>query len=710
MRQPARCLRTAAQAVIRNLLCTRSGILAVALLLVFCSCELRAAPQEQEAEKSQRNLEPTADLVFGTANLRGHVSCAKFSPDGKFVVTAGDNVIQFWDPVSGELRRQWESRVDRFTDIEFSPNGSLLAIGGGGGNLSVWDLKTGEEILARSGVDLFTQGIRTMAFSPDAKRLICVTAEEESHIWDTQTWEHIKTLRQGSSRDAKTVAWSTDGKLLAIGINGSVHIHDGDDYEYLRQIETGAPVLGGLSFVSDNELLIAITEYQQNGADQTKFAAVDIWDAETGERVRRAVEGAPGTGIRWSCLSPDRSQLIVRGMQSLKVYDLANGELDGVSVSMLNVVINPEAMTVSPDGKMLALSEHRFSLQLYDLQEKARVQLADAGHDQSIQQLCVSRDGSRLATLGGDGSVHLWDTQTGQTQLSVFCGSGKYPLRCCWSPDGRSLYVGGMHLEGLPTRGFLQRYDALSGETLLDTSLPDVVEGIAISADGKRLAVSKGKPRTAVPPNEEDFFVSILNPQTGQRITRVPPERLLDSDADNTVYHHLKFSADAKELLTAPLYSGPSVDRWNLESQELLSEHAFEFRGPSALAAETPALAAISKSDNIEVVDTSTMQTLQSIALLERHFYAVAISVDGKWLASMSYSDASLIGRQGPGSCVLDIWNVGSGELVHSISQLQHLYLQLRFSPDGKWLYASPDAGFAVGWDLSEKLGEQQSP
>src|SRR5262249_19639755 len=52
-----------------------------------------------------------------------------FSPDGKLLVTGGDEVIRLWDALSGKVKRVLLAPQGSASALAFSPSGKLLAAG-----------------------------------------------------------------------------------------------------------------------------------------------------------------------------------------------------------------------------------------------------------------------------------------------------------------------------------------------------------------------------------------------------------------------------------------------------------------------------------------------------------------------------------------------------------------------------------------------------
>jgi WD40 repeat protein len=158
------------------------------------------------------------DVSTGTARmtLKGHtggVSCLAISPDGKILASNGfDFTVRLWDLSSGqELKRLAGPNVGYA--MSFSPDGSLVAIGGP--SLDLWEIATGR---VRAKLRSRSTNVYAMAFSPDGKTLAAAGADKMVRVWDVADQREKAVFPHGNV--VLCVAFSPDGKQVASG-NGA---------------------------------------------------------------------------------------------------------------------------------------------------------------------------------------------------------------------------------------------------------------------------------------------------------------------------------------------------------------------------------------------------------------------------------------------------------------------------------------------------------
>src|SRR5439155_16315988 len=99
--------------------------------------------------------------------------------------------------------------------------GTRITSGGGPdlgrpGEVKLWDAQTGQETLTLQG---HTEGVRSVAFSPDAKRIVSGSQDGTVKVWDATTGQEALTLL-GRTDDVDSVAVSVDGKRILSGGSG----------------------------------------------------------------------------------------------------------------------------------------------------------------------------------------------------------------------------------------------------------------------------------------------------------------------------------------------------------------------------------------------------------------------------------------------------------------------------------------------------------
>ena len=227
----------------------------------------------------------------------------EYSPDGRLLAVAGGGGgVGLWDAGSGKrvgplLSAPRGPKLDNPHNVEalaFGPGGLLAAagVGGsgtGGGAVRIWDLE-GRKLI---GPPLhLPPRVRGLAFSPDGSQLAIAFGARTGRppagdpdgveVRDVRSGETLATLR---ADEAGSVAFSPDGRLLAGGqLDGNVLLWATDGWG-----RVGAPLASrGGEFPS-----VAFSPDGRTLATSDNDGAVALWDVESQQPIGPPLPGLP---------------------------------------------------------------------------------------------------------------------------------------------------------------------------------------------------------------------------------------------------------------------------------------------------------------------------------------------------------------------------------------------------------------------------------
>jgi WD40 repeat protein/tRNA A-37 threonylcarbamoyl transferase component Bud32 len=368
----------------------------------------------------------------------------------------------------------------------------------------------------------------------------------------------------------------------------------------------------------------------------------------------------------------------------------------------------------SPDGRQLASAHGDGTISLFEVETGKRLQTL-RGPPKVVFSVAFHPDGKHLASASADGWVRVWNLTSGQVTHSLagnargggeswFGGGG-----LAFSPDGRLLAAAGRDT-GLVVWG------VDDGQVIFSRRLPEgSVSAVAFSADSLLLASGSG-----------GGVLRIWDARTGDLLHVIPTAHDLTITA-------VSFRSDGKRVATA------SYDRTVRVWDVTTGKHLRTLPGQSrtffsvAFNPDGRRLATCGEDTMVRLWDADA-DTDQELLNLHGHTFfclCVTFSPDGRRLASASLDgtvriwDASpLTGREGLESLSLQhdgevwsatfspscrqiasggqdgtvrLWDGGSGASLHEFRQLGKVF-QVAFSPNGKYLAAAiAGEGVTVG-------------
>ena len=104
---------------------------------------------------------------------------------------------------------------------------------------------------------------------------------------------------------------------------------------------------------------------------------------------------------------------------------------------------NVDALAFSPDGKTLAIGVRDGTIRLWDV-ESGKQRSILKGHTEGVLSVAFSPDGKSLASGSAGRSIKLWDVRTCKEKASLL-GRPNEVISLAFSPDGKTLAAAASH-------------------------------------------------------------------------------------------------------------------------------------------------------------------------------------------------------------------------------------------------------------------------
>jgi WD40 repeat protein len=347
-----------------------------------------------------RVWEPFGGSTEPVDSLTGHsreVTGVAFGPGGSLVTSGQDGTVRVWR--AGPESRFAEPldagrRVDR---VALSPDGRVLAGGGGFGVVRFWDAATLEPLsgwLDAGG----GEGVTDLDFDGSGRLLASSSPDGLVRLWDVAArrprgppLEPVDDP-QGYS-ESTPLALSRDGRLLASGASESVvELWDA------RRREHAAAPLADPGFGSP--AAVAFGPDGRTLAFSTQDGSITLWDVE-----RRRLRGAP---------------MRARGIEGLSFIS---------------------TLAFSPDGRHLVSGGDDDRIRFWDVRRRRALGEPLRGHRDWVRSVAFTPDGATLASGAEDGTVRLWDSARRRPLGEPLASGARRVTSVAFSPDGARLAV-----------------------------------------------------------------------------------------------------------------------------------------------------------------------------------------------------------------------------------------------------------------------------
>jgi WD40 repeat protein len=222
-------------------------------------------PQASSTDLVRLDLQPqwAFERAIGNGDLDSplsdRVNAVRFSPDGNLLATGGgeptrSGEIKLWNLADGKLSREFTNvHSDAVLALDFSPDGQLLASSSADRFARVVDLSSGKVVKAFEGHTSYVLGV---AWKADSRTLASAGADNVVKVWDAVTGERRKNI-EGAGKEATSVMFrGVSGEALVTSGDGQVRLLR-ENGEVVRSFEGAADFMNAGALTPDGSTIVA---------------------------------------------------------------------------------------------------------------------------------------------------------------------------------------------------------------------------------------------------------------------------------------------------------------------------------------------------------------------------------------------------------------------------------------------------------------------
>ena len=571
-----------------------------------------------------------------------------FSRNGKRALSGSlhDRTIKLWNVETGRCIRTFKTHTDAVESLHFSRDGKI-AFSGGRRNeiIKVWKVSTGECLRSFFKKEE-TDHINCITFSPDGKMALTGSDHEPLKIWDTTTGRCMRTF-EGKTNMVSALCFSPDGrKVLSCSHDEPIMLWDAATGKHIRTFSGHSGVVHSVNFSPNGRTAIS------GSGDKT----VKIWNVETGQCLR-TFEGHTAS-VHSVSFSPDGKTALSGSRDNmLKLWSIPGKPCYEMAQSKINTT---ETVLSNTDRYRLLTAEIKALLKHGDIADALTV-LAELTEVRSFgSRAAYSKIKKQVARYCESGKIN------DVTKIKSF---GERADAICISPNGDKALTGSNNSRSM------KLWDVAKGKLIRPfDGHTKLVNAVAFSPDGT-LALSSGC---------MDRAIKLWDVETGDYLHTFEGH----TDAVESVI----FSPDGQTALSS------SYDLTLMLWDVVMRKYLRTFTGHTDYiydACISPdGLTALSCSRLIKSWDMATGQCRLTFPTVDGHtniIRSIAISPDGKRALT------------GSADKTMKLWNVATGQCLHTFTGHSGVIESVCFSPNGKIALSSGRSTILKLWDIETR-------
>ncbi len=318
------------------------------------------------------------------------------------------------------------------------------------------------------------------------------------------------------------------------------------------------------------------------------------------------------------------------------------------------------SLAYSPDGRHIASGSDDGSIKIWEA-DSGKALLILSGYPFPVNSVAYSPNGRHIASVSWDDSIKIWEADSGKSLLTLSVHS--YTVNSlAYSPDGRHIVSGSDY-------GSIKIWEADSGKALLTFSgHSSPVNSVAYSPDGRHIASGS-----------RDNSIKIWEADSGKS--------LLTFSGHSSPVNSVAYSPDGRHIASGS--SDNSIKIWEADSGKALltfSGHSYTVNSV-AYSPDGRHIASGSSDNSIKIWEADSGKALLTFSGHSSTANSVAYSPDGRHIASGSRDNS------------IKIWEADSGKALLTFSGHSYTVNSVAYSPDGRHIASGSSDNSIKIWE-----------
>ena len=339
----------------------------------------------------------------------GKIKKASFSPNGSYIMAVSDNnTIYIWDTQSMKCIHVYKDNGRSIRTALFTHNDSFLYICSESDLVNDFyslDIKTGQ----KTEFGNLSFPVQSIYLSNDTI-YVAGSVKEILFVKELSLTKSHKLLSEHSA-DINTISYNNNGDRIIVCSYDKFCIFDCSSGECIHNIDGAGAISAEMDFSETKAFLIGGKKLQ-------------IWDIQSGQCLR-SFNGHDFLSDSPIAMSKNGKRIVTDYGNRFFVWNVYSIKKIKCAKKLVCEYGGADCVCFSPDGNMLAVAVCTNNyICILDINKETIVQEMK-GHTSHIISISYSSDGKLIVTASYDGSIRIWNTETGICKHIIDC-SAKY--------------------------------------------------------------------------------------------------------------------------------------------------------------------------------------------------------------------------------------------------------------------------------------------